>query len=215
VLGLLLGNPACLEQFVLILLSMNSSSSSSTLSNKVSRADDRNDKSLHDKSLRSSAGDKYRTPIAPGGPIYTLAVVSLFMAIGPGLMVLNKEILDGVDFRHPILVSSMGMVTAGLFTHTIKALGLLKLEYSSTVDMKFWMTRCLPVGICHAATLAFGNAQYLYTGMAAIQFLKSFTPIITACVTYALLSRKESNRSIGALVVLWYVSVCVCMSVSV
>ena len=39
-----------------------------------------------------------------------------------------------------------------------------------------------------------GNAQYLLMGMAAIQFLKSFTPIVTACVTFVILSRKESSR---------------------
>lgn len=134
--------------------------------------------------------------------LYTVALVSFFMAVGPALMVLNKEILDVVPFRYPILVSCMGLVASGLFTHLLKALGYLQLEYAATVDFRFWCTRCLPVGICHAATLALGNAQYLLMGMAAIQFLKSFTPIVTACVTFVILSRKESSRSVFALCVL-------------
>uniref|UniRef100_A0A0C3U364 Sugar phosphate transporter domain-containing protein n=1 Tax=Guillardia theta (strain CCMP2712) TaxID=905079 RepID=A0A0C3U364_GUITC len=128
----------------------------------------------------------------------------IFMVVGPSLMVLNKEILDVVGFKYPMLVSCLGLVFAAVFTQLLKRLNLLKLQYESTVTFRFWIYRCLPVGICHAATLALGNAQYLYMGMAAIQFLKSFTPIVTAIVTYIMLNRKESPRSCFALVVLCF-----------
>ena len=36
----------------------------------------------------------------------------------------------------------------------------------------------VPVGIAMAATLAFGNAVYLHLGVALIQMLKAFTPVI-------------------------------------
>eukprot|EP00286_Rhodomonas_abbreviata_P000014 CAMPEP_0181288346 /NCGR_PEP_ID=MMETSP1101-20121128/283_1 /TAXON_ID=46948 /ORGANISM="Rhodomonas abbreviata, Strain Caron Lab Isolate" /LENGTH=316 /DNA_ID=CAMNT_0023392461 /DNA_START=136 /DNA_END=1083 /DNA_ORIENTATION=+ len=129
-------------------------------------------------------------------------ICALFMAVGPALMILNKKILDDVHFPYPLLVSSMGLVFSALVTHSLKAVGMLTLQYESTVDKKFWLGKCLPVGVCHAATLAFGNAQYVYTGMAVIQFLKSFTPIVTAIVTYTLLSRKETWQAALALVVL-------------
>lgn len=48
----------------------------------------------------------------------------------------------------------------------------IELRKESVVNPSFWMQRVLPVGACHAATLAFGNAQYLYMGIAMIQFLK-------------------------------------------
>jgi hypothetical protein len=99
---------------------------------------------------------------------------------------------DQVDFPYPLLVSSMGLVFAAITTHTMKALGHLTLEYEDHVTQKFWLSKCLPVGICHAATLAFGNAQYMHSGMALIQFMKSFTPCITAIVTFFLLNRRES-----------------------
>jgi len=140
--------------------------------------------------------------MAAGEHLYTVTVVLIFMAVGPALMILNKEILDVVQFRYPILVSSLGLVASACFTHALKAAGMLRLQYESTIDFKFWATKCLPVGVCHAATLALGNAQYLFMGIASIQFLKAFTPIITACTTFALLRRKETNRSILALVAL-------------
>ena len=167
---------------------------------------------------------------------YAIGIVSIFMAVGPALMILNKEILDKVDFRvsaelsaqvpreqgarqpalgcatatevkelwpqHPILVSSMGLVASGIFTHVLYGLGKLRLEHANTVTLRFWVTRCLPVGVCHAATLAFGNAQYLFMGISSVQVLKSFTPIVTAGVTFVLLGRKESLRSSAALLAL-------------
>jgi Mn2+/Fe2+ NRAMP family transporter len=96
----------------------------------------------------------------------------------------------------------MGLVASALFTHALVHLKYLRLEYEATVDRRFWVTRCLPVGVCHAATLAFGNAQYLYLGLSSIQVLKSFTPIITALVTFCLLGRQESLPSMLALVAL-------------
>ena len=92
------------------------------------------------------------------GHLYTVAIVLVFMAVGPALMILNKEILDVVQFRYPILVSCLGLVASAFCTHILRALGMLQLQYESTIDFRFWLTKCLPVGICHAATLALGNA---------------------------------------------------------
>ena len=93
-------------------------------------------------------------------------------------------------------------MASGIFTHVLYGLGKLRLEHANTVTLRFWVTRCLPVGVCHAATLAFGNAQYLFMGISSVQVLKSFTPIVTAGVTFVLLGRKESLRSSAALLAL-------------
>ncbi|KAJ1468466.1 hypothetical protein T484DRAFT_1920279 [Baffinella frigidus] len=149
--------------------------------------------------LRQEAGPSAGAAM---GTLYTLSVVTCFMLVGPGLMIVNKEILSTVDFPYPLLVSSMGLVFAAVTTHSMQALGYLKLDYRDVVTKNFWVTKCLPVGVCHAATLAFGNAQYLHSGMALIQFMKSFTPIVTAVITYFLLNRRESRQSSSALLVL-------------
>ena len=102
-------------------------------------------------------------PTAGAGYLYTAALVLVFMVVGPALMIMNKEILDVVQFRYPILVSCLGLVASAFFTHILRAVGMLQLQYESTIDFKFWLTKCLPVGMCHAATLALGNAVNLYT----------------------------------------------------
>mmetsp|Transcript_45636 Transcript_45636/g.111096 ORF Transcript_45636/g.111096 Transcript_45636/m.111096 type:complete len:404 (+) Transcript_45636:274-1485(+) len=140
----------------------------------------------------------------PGNWWFTVAkaasICGIYMAVGPILMILNKEILDKVGFKYPLLVSSLGLVFAAAVTHTMRAMNMLELKNASKITTRFWLTKCLPVGVCHAATLAFGNAVYLFMGMSVIQFLKAFTPIITAMITYVMLGRKEKPVAMIALV---------------
>lgn len=70
------------------------------------------------------------------------------------------------------------------------------------VTWSFWFHNVLPVGACHAATLAFGNAQYLYMGVAMIQFLKAYTPIVVTGVAAVLLGERPSFRVCLALLAL-------------
>jgi len=114
-------------------------------------------------------------------------------------MVLNKEILDSVGFRYPFLVSWLGLAFSAVATHALQFAGYLKLKHKDTVTFQFWIRRCLPVGICHAATLCFGNALYLHMGLAMIQFLKSFTPIDTAVISYFILGKKETKAQCASL----------------
>ena len=47
-----------------------------------------------------------------------------------------------------------------------------------------WYKRVLPVGLAHAATLAFGNIVYLFLNVGLIQMLKSFTPVVMVIIGY-------------------------------
>jgi len=122
-----------------------------------------------------------------------------FMVIGPSLMLLNKELLT--EFPFPFLLSSLGLVFSSAVTHAMKSAGQLELAQAEIVTKKFYFTRVLPVGACHAATLAFGNSQYLYMGVALIQFLKAFTPMIVTLTGYFILGRKASTEIWVALMI--------------
>lgn len=140
--------------------------------------------------------------------IEVLVVCSFFMAVGPALMVVNKEILDTVNiklcdryrfvpvlfmsfcfqvgFRYPILVSWLGLAPGTIMIYIMRFSGNLELKHQKTVDANFWcslimhialieesnenllvvnvilfnrLRRCLPVGVCHAGSLCFGNMQ--------------------------------------------------------
>lgn len=84
----------------------------------------------------------------------------------------------------------------------MEAVGIIKVGKRQTVNLSFWVYRILPVGACHAATLACGNAQYLHMGVALIQILKAFTPIVVTIFSVILLGHRPSLEIIACLVVL-------------
>ena len=104
--------------------------------------------------------------------MYNFALCAVYMVVGPALVMLNKKILSEIGFKYPILLSSLGLIFSATTAHTLSPLGFITIGKQSVVTHSFWITRVLPVGACHAATLAFGNAQYIHMGVALIQFLK-------------------------------------------
>ena len=113
---------------------------------------------------------------------WTLVICSLYMVVGPSLVVLNRHILKEGGFPYPMLLSSLGLCFSALTAHTLAAVGAITVGKQGVVTRRFWLNRVVPVGACHAATLAFGNAQYLHMGVALVQFLKAFTPIVVTAV---------------------------------
>jgi len=119
------------------------------------------------------------------------------MVVGPALMIVNKRIMDpkgSIVFPYPLFVSSLGLLFTACATIVLRLTGYLELEHEHLMTRKFWILRILPVGVCHAGTLAFGNAQYLYMGVALIQFLKAFTPIVVTIISLLILKRKVTLR---------------------
>uniref|UniRef100_A0A6U0Y8D2 Sugar phosphate transporter domain-containing protein n=1 Tax=Rhizochromulina marina TaxID=1034831 RepID=A0A6U0Y8D2_9STRA len=132
----------------------------------------------------------------------TMGLCSLYMVVGPALVLLNKHILSELDFDFPMLLSSLGLTFAAVVAHLMAAVGVITIGKQEIVTRDFWMRRVLPVGACHAATLAFGNAQYLYMGIAMIQFLKAYTPIVVTGVAVCLLNDRPSLPIVLSLVAL-------------
>lgn len=60
----------------------------------------------------------------------------------------------------------------------------------------------MPVGACHAATLAFGNAVYLHLSVAFIQMLKAFTPVIVLVVVVAAGMERPTRQYVACMCVL-------------
>ena len=89
----------------------------------------------------------------------------VFVVAGPALTVVNKSILDA-GFEHPVLVSSFGMAATVVFTQLLHLSGRLPLR---TRPAGFWLRSCLPVGASAMATMAFGNAAYLFLNLSFIQ----------------------------------------------
>lgn len=54
-----------------------------------------------------------------------------------------------------------------------------------TVSQRDYVARILPLGFCSAATLALGNAAYLYLDVGLLQMLKSCCPVFVMAVALA------------------------------
>ncbi|CAE8626215.1 unnamed protein product [Polarella glacialis] len=129
---------------------------------------------------------------------------SLFMLVGPMLIVVNKRIMTEVGFPYPMLLSALGVSGSAAVTHLAVALGLAQvrqecLEFASGSN---WYYRILPVGFCSAATMTFGNFQYLYMDLGFIQMLKAFTPVVVLISLAAFGLERPSMPVLGSVVLI-------------
>jgi hypothetical protein len=109
--------------------------------------------------------------------------ILFFFLVGPLLVLTNRHIYKEVGFKYPATVSSLGVICTAIFVHVGVAVEIFKLKRS--VATSFWATKLLPVGACQAATLATGNAAYVFLGVSFIQMLKAGTPVIIMGILYA------------------------------
>lgn len=107
-----------------------------------------------------------------------------YVVIGPSLILLNKHILDKMNFPYPIFLSGLGVVCSAIAARIMVALGYVSVEKKDAVSGKLWYRRVLPVGLAHALSLSTGNAVYLLLNVGFIQMLKSFTPVIVMIFLY-------------------------------
>merc|ERR1719195_893253 len=107
-----------------------------------------------------------------------------FMVVGPALMMLNKYILQDLNFHHPMSVCGVGVVSSAIVAHLAVACGLGKIreESSNLMAGGAWFKIAMPIGLMKALTMSSGNAVYLHLSFGFIQMLKAFTPLIVLLV---------------------------------
>ena len=72
------------------------------------------------------------------------------------------------------------MVAASIVSWLLIRLGVFPCRpmVYELIFSKKWLTHCLPVGICKAATLTCGTATTIYLNVEFIQMLKAFSPVV-------------------------------------
>lgn len=128
-----------------------------------------------------------------------LMACTLYMVIGPTLILLNKHIMRDLKFNFPMTLSGMGLLSSSIISRTIIDLGYF--EKAHKPDWNFWMRSIFPIGFCLALTLNFGNRVYLYLGVSLIQMLKAFTPVMVLCIGI-MFQLQECERLLFASVIL-------------
>jgi Triose-phosphate Transporter family len=110
--------------------------------------------------------------------IKTLFLVALFIIVGPALILLNKYIMQDLNFPYPLCLSGLGILSSAIFARFLVYFNFAAIERREEVEGALYYRRVLPVGIAYAGTLATGNLVYLLLDVGLIQMLKSFTPVV-------------------------------------
>ena len=79
-----------------------------------------------------------------------IAILLIYMFIGPALILLNKFILQNLNFPYPMFLSGLGVAVSGLVAQIIVRSGYVVLQRKETVEGMLWYRRVLPVGLAHA-----------------------------------------------------------------
>jgi drug/metabolite transporter (DMT)-like permease len=99
---------------------------------------------------------------------------------------MNKAILSFWDFEYPYFLTGWHMLFATVLTQ------LLRLTYPSImpgvkenkVSLKIYLSKVVPISICFASSLTFGNKAYIYLSVSFIQMLKAFTPVAVLLLSF-------------------------------
>jgi len=130
--------------------------------------------------------------------LWIVLVCSIFMAVGPMLTVLNKDLLQA-GFSYPLTLSSQGLLCATLLTQLAARGGWLTLrqETREYLEATGLLRVVLPIGVAKAITLACGNAVYLHMGLGFIQMMKAFCPAIVVAVMRLLNVERPTRVTLG------------------
>jgi hypothetical protein len=123
---------------------------------------------------RSAAG----SPVA--GAVLSVVACLVYLSVGPALILVNRHILKEVGFNFPMALSGLGLVGASLSSFVLmKVCRVVEPRQSHLITPQFVLLNLAPIGAAMSATLACGNAVYLFLPVGFIQMLKAFTPTVT------------------------------------
>ncbi|KAG2469027.1 solute carrier family 35 member E4 isoform X3 [Polypterus senegalus] len=124
--------------------------------------------------------------------LHLLTAVCVWLVTGTTISSLNKWIFTVHNFRYPLLLSALHMLTAIVIDY-----GLIKLrsekhkgiEYNLTTNAKF---KVFLLSLTFCASIAFGNIGLNYVQLSFAQMIYTTTPLFTLSIS-ALILRKQHH----------------------
>ncbi len=137
-----------------------------------------------------------------GGFTHVLKIIvycGAYLAIGPTLILVNRSIMREHGFHYPMALSGLGLIFSSIVSFAlVHCCHVVQLAQSKRVTFEFYTRNMVPIGAAMAATLAAGNAVYIYLPVGFIQMLKAFTPTVTLLIAWALSIEIPSYATIGS-----------------
>jgi drug/metabolite transporter (DMT)-like permease len=119
--------------------------------------------------------------------ISSTVYIVAWIGLSSSVILFNKWILDTLNFRYPVILTTYHLSFATLMTQ-IMARTTRMLDGRHTVKMtrEVYMRAIVPIGIFFSLSLICGNLSYLYLSVAFIQMLKATTPVAVLLSGWAL-----------------------------
>ena len=124
--------------------------------------------------------------------VWVAYLLTQWIALSSGLILLNKHILSTAGFAFPCTLVLLHMVFCSLCACVWRLLGWVQVPAMPSLGRH--LARFAPIGLCFAASLSLGNAAYLYISVAFVQMLKASTPVATLLVSFVLGLERPSCR---------------------
>lgn len=104
-----------------------------------------------------------------------LISICVYAISGPCIIIVNKTIIKEHGLHAPALVSSMGILFTGVFTHLAACLGLINI---TPIRDKSSILPIIAVGVCTSCSFLLGNKAYVYLDAGFLQMMKAATPAL-------------------------------------
>lgn len=117
-------------------------------------------------------------PEPPKSTVHPALYVALWISLSSSVILFNKWILDTLEFRYPVILTTYHMTFATIATQLL-ARYTTWLDGRKTVKMtgRVYLRAIVPIGLFFSLSLILGNLTYLYLSVAFIQMLKATTPV--------------------------------------
>ncbi|KAI1781075.1 TPT-domain-containing protein [Hypoxylon cercidicola] len=126
-------------------------------------------------------------PQPPKAAIHPAFYVMVWISLSSSVILFNKWILDTLDFRYPVVLTTYHLTFATVATQLMARYTTL-LDGRKSVKMtgRVYLRAIVPIGLFFSLSLICGNLTYLYLSVAFIQMIKATTPVAVLLSSWAM-----------------------------
>ncbi|KAI0485662.1 triose-phosphate transporter [Xylaria cf. heliscus] len=124
----------------------------------------------------------------PPKPVFHPALyVVAWISLSSSVILFNKWILDSLDFRYPVILTTYHLSFATVATQLMaRYTSLLDGRKSVKMTGRVYLRAIVPIGVFFSLSLICGNLTYLYLSVAFIQMIKATTPVAVLLSSWAM-----------------------------
>ncbi|TRX97352.1 hypothetical protein FHL15_001630 [Xylaria flabelliformis] len=124
----------------------------------------------------------------PAKPTFHPALyVVTWISLSSSVILFNKWILDSLDFRYPVILTTYHLSFATVATQLMaRYTSLLDGRKSVKMTGRVYLRAIVPIGVFFSLSLICGNLTYLYLSVAFIQMIKATTPVAVLLSSWAM-----------------------------